>query len=68
MADYVGRGQDEDSGSAHIKFSDVQVVLGEIAIEAEISSSCRCSRCRCLLYDEEIMAGWNADDSNLNTT
>ena len=37
-------------------------------MEAEISSCCRCTRCRCLLYDEEVMAGWNADDSNLNTS
>uniref|UniRef100_A0A4W6EJX9 DENN domain containing 4A n=1 Tax=Lates calcarifer TaxID=8187 RepID=A0A4W6EJX9_LATCA len=32
---------------------------------------CSCSRCKtcdCLVYDEEIMAGWTADDSNLNTT
>ena len=68
MSDYVGRGRDEDSGSAHIKFSDIQTVLGDIAIEAEISSCCRCSRCRCLMYDEEVMAGWSSDDSNLNTS
>uniref|UniRef100_A0AAQ6A2H7 UDENN domain-containing protein n=1 Tax=Amphiprion ocellaris TaxID=80972 RepID=A0AAQ6A2H7_AMPOC len=28
----------------------------------------RCKTCDCLVYDEEIMAGWTADDSNLNTT
>ncbi|XP_052281049.1 DENN domain-containing protein Crag-like [Dreissena polymorpha] len=39
----------------------------EVVVEAEMSSCCRCTRCHCLLYDEEIMAGWNADDSNLNT-
>ena len=27
----------------------------------------RCQTCDNLLYDEEIMAGWTADDSNLNT-
>ena len=32
-------------------------------------SSCSCCKtCDCLVYDEEIMAGWTADDSNLNTT
>ena len=49
----------------HIQFSDVETK--EACIEVEISSCCRCQRCRCLLYDEEIMAGWNADDSNLNS-
>uniref|UniRef100_A0A8K9VGL6 DENN/MADD domain containing 4A n=1 Tax=Oncorhynchus mykiss TaxID=8022 RepID=A0A8K9VGL6_ONCMY len=33
-----------------------------------MSSCCRCQTCDCLVYDEEIMAGWTADDSNLNTT
>lgn len=32
-----------------------------------ISSCSRCKTCDCLVYDEEIMAGWTADDSNLNT-
>uniref|UniRef100_A0A6Q2WRZ8 DENN/MADD domain containing 4A n=1 Tax=Esox lucius TaxID=8010 RepID=A0A6Q2WRZ8_ESOLU len=31
-------------------------------------SCCHCKTCDCLVYDEEIMAGWTADDSNLNTT
>uniref|UniRef100_A0A8C7DP28 DENN domain containing 4C n=1 Tax=Oncorhynchus kisutch TaxID=8019 RepID=A0A8C7DP28_ONCKI len=34
-----------------------------------LMSSCSlCRSCECLVYDEEIMAGWTADDSNLNTT
>uniref|UniRef100_A0A3P9HJ72 DENN domain containing 4A n=1 Tax=Oryzias latipes TaxID=8090 RepID=A0A3P9HJ72_ORYLA len=36
--------------------------------ELLISSCSRCKTCDCLVYDEEIMAGWTADDSNLNTT
>uniref|UniRef100_A0A671SDT5 C-myc promoter-binding protein-like n=1 Tax=Sinocyclocheilus anshuiensis TaxID=1608454 RepID=A0A671SDT5_9TELE len=28
----------------------------------------RCNTCESLVYDEEIMAGWTADDSNLNST
>uniref|UniRef100_A0AAZ3S952 DENN/MADD domain containing 4A n=1 Tax=Oncorhynchus tshawytscha TaxID=74940 RepID=A0AAZ3S952_ONCTS len=36
--------------------------------EVLMSSCCRCKTCDCLVYDEEIMAGWTADDSNLNTT
>uniref|UniRef100_A0AAY4D9H6 DENN/MADD domain containing 4A n=1 Tax=Denticeps clupeoides TaxID=299321 RepID=A0AAY4D9H6_9TELE len=32
-----------------------------------IICSC-CNTCECLVYNEEIMAGWTADDSNLNST
>ncbi|KAG7523022.1 hypothetical protein JOB18_036756 [Solea senegalensis] len=38
------------------------------AIEVQISSCSLCKTCDCLVYDEEIMAGWTADDSNLNST
>ncbi|XP_017322099.1 C-myc promoter-binding protein isoform X2 [Ictalurus punctatus] len=37
-------------------------------IEVRMSSCSRCNTCECLAYDEEIMAGWTADDSNLNST
>lgn len=33
-----------------------------------MSSCSQCRSCEVLVYDEEIMAGWTADDSNLNTT
>lgn len=32
-----------------------------------MSSCSQCHSCEALVYDEEIMAGWTADDSNLNT-
>ncbi|CAG9790939.1 unnamed protein product [Diatraea saccharalis] len=32
-----------------------------------MSSCSQCHQCFALLYDEDIMAGWAADDSNLNT-
>uniref|UniRef100_A0A3P9Q218 DENN domain containing 4A n=1 Tax=Poecilia reticulata TaxID=8081 RepID=A0A3P9Q218_POERE len=38
------------------------------SLQLLISSCSRCKTCDCLVYDEEIMAGWTADDSNLNTT
>lgn len=34
----------------------------------DITSGSQCHNCSLLLYDEEIMAGWSAEDSNLNTT
>lgn len=33
-----------------------------------MSSCSLCKTCDCLVYDEEIMAGWTANDSNLNST
>lgn len=33
----------------------------------EISSCSQCRNCSVLLYDEDIMAGWSAEESNLNT-
>ncbi|XP_043530549.1 C-myc promoter-binding protein isoform X8 [Chiloscyllium plagiosum] len=43
-------------------------IFQNYAIEILISSCSRCRTCDSLVYDEEIMAGWTADDSNLNTT
>ncbi|XP_054625647.1 C-myc promoter-binding protein-like isoform X2 [Dunckerocampus dactyliophorus] len=43
-------------------------IFNNCAMELLISSCSRCKTCDCLVYDEEIMAGWTADDSNLNTT
>uniref|UniRef100_A0A673M793 DENN/MADD domain containing 4A n=1 Tax=Sinocyclocheilus rhinocerous TaxID=307959 RepID=A0A673M793_9TELE len=41
-----------------------------IGVERSVrmSSCSRCNTCESLVYDEEIMAGWTADDSNLNST
>jgi pentatricopeptide repeat protein len=38
-----------------------------IVLEIEIASCSRCYNCSILVFDEEIMEGWSADDSNLNT-
>ena len=32
-----------------------------------MTNHCRCVKCGSMIYDEEIMAGWTAEDSNLNT-
>ncbi|XP_074649748.1 C-myc promoter-binding protein-like [Tubulanus polymorphus] len=42
--------------------------LLDVAMEVDMWSCSRCHSCNSLLYDEEIMAGWSADDNNLNTT
>ncbi|KAG9489026.1 hypothetical protein GDO78_005171 [Eleutherodactylus coqui] len=48
--------------------SSSTTVFQNYAMEVLISSCSRCLTCDCLVHDEEIMAGWTADDSNLNTT
>ncbi|KAJ8333654.1 hypothetical protein SKAU_G00409730 [Synaphobranchus kaupii] len=53
-------------GSSHHTSSTS--IFHNYAMEVLISSCSRCKTCDCLVYDEEIMAGWTADDSNLNTT
>lgn len=40
----------------------------EFDIKIQITSCCQCHNCSVLIYDEEVMAGWSAEDSNLNTS
>ncbi|CAH2327420.1 DENN domain-containing 4B isoform X2 [Pelobates cultripes] len=37
------------------------------AAEVVLSSCSPCPACHCLVYDEDIMAGWTSDDSNLKS-
>ncbi|XP_013140292.1 PREDICTED: DENN domain-containing protein 4C [Papilio polytes] len=37
------------------------------AVRVQLTSCSQCHQCLGALYDEDIMAGWAADDSNLNT-
>ncbi|KAM3917907.1 DENN domain-containing protein 4B [Leptodactylus fuscus] len=37
------------------------------AVEVLLSSCSLCPACHSLIYDEDIMAGWTSDDSNLKT-
>ncbi|XP_045500969.1 DENN domain-containing protein Crag isoform X1 [Colias croceus] len=38
-----------------------------VSVVVQMTSCSQCHQCLALLYDEDIMAGWAADDSNLNT-
>lgn len=40
----------------------------ECDIDIQLTSCSLCHNCSVLMYDEDIMAGWSAEDSNLNTT
>ncbi|KAL3866790.1 hypothetical protein ACJMK2_044059 [Sinanodonta woodiana] len=58
-----------EANDADVQFvNTIKNMFNNIAIEVEICSLSRCGRCQSLLYDEEIMAGWSAEDSNLNTS
>uniref|UniRef100_A0A3B3RIZ5 DENN domain containing 4C n=1 Tax=Paramormyrops kingsleyae TaxID=1676925 RepID=A0A3B3RIZ5_9TELE len=55
-----------EQGSSHHASSSS--IYQNCALEVLMSSCSKCRSCEALVYDEEIMAGWTADDSNLNTT
>lgn len=38
-----------------------------VGVEINMTTCSKCHSCNSLLFDEEIMAGWTAEDSNLNT-
>lgn len=61
----AGKGLDSEQGSSlHASSSSI---YQNFALEVLMSSCSQCRSCEALVYDEEIMAGWTADDSNLNT-
>uniref|UniRef100_A0A4W4G376 DENN/MADD domain containing 4B n=1 Tax=Electrophorus electricus TaxID=8005 RepID=A0A4W4G376_ELEEL len=45
-----------------------QPVSDDATLQVLMSSCTLCRSCNTLVYDEEIMAGWTSDDSNLNST
>lgn len=51
-----------------IKFNSQNLDHIDHDIALELTSCSQCHNCLVLLYDEDIMAGWTAEDSNLNTT
>ncbi|CAN9509517.1 unnamed protein product [Ophioblennius macclurei] len=61
----AGRGPDSEQSSLHHASSSS--IYQNFALEVLMSSCSQCRNCEALVYDEEIMAGWTADDSNLNT-
>uniref|UniRef100_A0A673M7L0 DENN/MADD domain containing 4A n=1 Tax=Sinocyclocheilus rhinocerous TaxID=307959 RepID=A0A673M7L0_9TELE len=52
--------------SAPQSLTSAYTLLSQTSVR--MSSCSRCNTCESLVYDEEIMAGWTADDSNLNST
>ncbi|XP_032594944.1 DENN domain-containing protein Crag isoform X2 [Drosophila grimshawi] len=40
----------------------------ECDVLIQLTTCSKCHNCSVLVYDEEIMSGWSAEDSNLNTT
>ncbi|XP_073492619.1 DENN domain-containing protein 4C isoform X1 [Aquarana catesbeiana] len=60
------RGLDSER-SEHSQNTSLSSIFQNCAMEVLMSSCSQCRACDALVYDEEIMAGWTADDSNLNT-
>ncbi|XP_077866097.1 C-myc promoter-binding protein [Saccoglossus kowalevskii] len=58
----------DQSDGSNTKLNASTQSLFTYAMEVNITSCMRCNSCSCVLYDEAIMSGWSADDSNLNTT
>lgn len=50
----------------HYKESLIPYNLTPIALKIHITSCNRCQSCSSILFDEDIMEVWSADDSNLN--
>ncbi|KAB1260896.1 DENN domain-containing protein 4B [Camelus dromedarius] len=60
--------QREAGSSQTERLSDTPGSFPPPSLEILLSSCSLCRACDSLVYDEEIMAGWAPDDSNLNTT
>ncbi|XP_057709856.1 DENN domain-containing protein 4C isoform X1 [Corythoichthys intestinalis] len=61
----AGKATDSEQGSSHHASSSS--IFQNYALEVLMSSCSQCRSCEALVYDEEVMAGWTANDSNLNT-
>ncbi|KAM3938347.1 DENN domain-containing protein 4C isoform 2-T2 [Leptodactylus fuscus] len=60
--------ESEKSEHGSSQNTSLSSIFQNCAMEVLMSSCSQCQSCKALVYDEEIMAGWTADDSNLNTT
>uniref|UniRef100_A0A8C5CYI5 DENN/MADD domain containing 4A n=1 Tax=Gadus morhua TaxID=8049 RepID=A0A8C5CYI5_GADMO len=71
----AGKGVAEKASRLYSRLSS-QTSLSQVSEQTSPRLGCRvlmsscslCKTCDSLVYDEEIMAGWTADDSNLNST
>ncbi|KAH8240501.1 hypothetical protein KR038_007994 [Drosophila bunnanda] len=75
----VPLGENSSSGALHMHAfpalpDNLYSLTGEGAADRDcdvmiqLTTCSQCHNCSVLVYDEEIMSGWTAEDSNLNTT
>ncbi|XP_017050308.1 DENN domain-containing protein Crag isoform X2 [Drosophila ficusphila] len=75
----VPLGENSSTGALHMHAfpalpDNLYSVIGENATDRDcdvliqLTTCSQCHNCSVLVYDEEIMSGWTAEDSNLNTT
>ncbi|XP_070598612.1 DENN domain-containing protein 4C isoform X2 [Erythrolamprus reginae] len=63
------KGLDSDKSEHGSSYNtSLSSIFQNCVMEVLMSSCSQCRACGALVYDEEIMAGWTADDSNLNST
>uniref|UniRef100_A0A670ZJA0 DENN domain containing 4C n=1 Tax=Pseudonaja textilis TaxID=8673 RepID=A0A670ZJA0_PSETE len=63
------KGLDSDKSEHGSSYNtSLSSIFQNCSMEVLMSSCSQCRTCGALVYDEEIMAGWTADDSNLNST
>lgn len=63
-----GYGNGSGSAIAEDPTNGLDAEVEDADVVIDMTSGSQCHNCALLLYDEEIMAGWSAEDSNLNTT
>ncbi|XP_052849229.1 DENN domain-containing protein Crag isoform X1 [Drosophila gunungcola] len=75
----VPLGENSSTGALHMHAfpalpDNLYSLIGESAADRDcdvliqLTTCSQCHNCSVLVYDEEIMSGWTAEDSNLNTT
>ncbi|KAK9507860.1 hypothetical protein O3M35_007632 [Rhynocoris fuscipes] len=75
LNDSSSKGSDNNLGESVVNMSQPSIftpwgqreVSAPIALQIVMTTCSKCHNCCSLLYDEEIMAGWTPEDSNLNT-
>lgn len=68
LGEYAKQQNSCPPGTAHPQISLEHRYSTKADVEIQLSTSSACNNCSEMMYDKDIMAGWSAEDSNLNTT
>ncbi|XP_073979172.1 DENN domain-containing protein Crag isoform X2 [Rhodnius prolixus] len=75
LVDSSSKGSDYNLGESVANMSQPSILMSwgqreasaPVALQIVMTTCSKCHNCNSILYDEEIMAGWTPEDSNLNT-